>query len=96
MSMARTLLRVFTPPMRYTASSKSTEQCPSKYSGSFGPSFTDGGLNVMTSVVLVEDPTQPPVMMKNSKDKTKNAKLSLFGRTRSTKSKSNHHLFTMS
>ena len=41
----------------------------------------------MTSVVLVEDPdpTKPPVIMKNSKDKTKNAKVSLFGRTRSTK-----------
>ena len=42
----------------------------------------------MISVVLVEDPddpTKPPVIMKNSKDKTKNAKGSLFGRTRSTK-----------
>ena len=45
----------------------------------------------MISVVLVEvgpnDPTttKPPVIMKNSKDKTKDAKVSLFGRTRSTK-----------
>ena len=88
MSMARTLLRVDPPPMRYTASSRRTEQCLRKYSGSFGPSFTEGGSYVMISVVLVEDPddpTQPPVIMKNSKDKTKNAKVSLFGRTRSTK-----------
>ena len=36
----------------------------------------------MISVVLVADadnPTPPPVIMKNSKDKTKNAKVSLFG-----------------
>ena len=42
----------------------------------------------MISVVLVayaDGPTMPPVIMKNSKDKTKNAKGSLFGRTRSTK-----------
>ena len=42
----------------------------------------------MISVVLVEDPddpTKPPVTMKNSKDQTKKAKVSLFERTRSTK-----------
>ena len=43
----------------------------------------------MSSVVLVgypdPDPTKPPVTMKNSKDKTMNAKVSLSGRTRSTK-----------
>ena len=36
----------------------------------------------MISVVLVvvgPDSTKPPVTMKNSKDKTKNAKVSLFG-----------------
>ena len=60
MSMARTLLGVFTPPMRYTASSRRTEQCPRKYSGSFGPSFTEGGSYVMISVVLVgDDPDDP-------------------------------------
>ena len=88
-SMARTLLGVFTPPMRYTASSRRTEQCSRNSSGSKGPSFTEGGSNEMSSVVLVGyapfEFTKPPVRIKNSKDKTKNAKVSLFGRTRSTK-----------
>ena len=44
----------------------------------------------MISVVLVEDPddpTKPPVTMKNSKDKTKNAKVSLFGKDKINKIK---------
>ena len=88
MSMARTLLRVDKPPMRYEKSPIRTEQWSRKYSGSKGPSFTEGGSYVMISVVLVgdpDDPTQPPVIMKNSKDKTMNANFSLFGRTKSTK-----------
>ena len=74
--------------MRYVTSSTITEQWKRNSSGSKGPSFTEGGSYVMISVVLVEDPddpTKPPVTMKNSKDQTKKAKVSLFERTRSTK-----------
>ena len=43
----------------------------------------------MISVVLVKDPdpTLPPVIMKNSKDKTKKAKVSLFGKDKINKIK---------
>ena len=44
----------------------------------------------MISVVLVEDPnvpTEPPVIMKNSQDKTKKAKVSLFGKDKINKIK---------